>query len=164
MFMCVNHSHLCTQSVDLHVYKSIRAFCQEILPSSVPPVAPSLLIRPVPVHLCWKVQRYIEELQQEEWSTSWCEDQRHGTCELDAARKHIATSVMHITRRWSLRLRSQGNAVPFTDGHCNIGHSKLVVCFMFHPGMTLKPPVRLLALQWTKQACLRKACAIAFCT
>ena len=24
-------------------------------------------LRPVPVHLCWKVQQYIEELQREEW-------------------------------------------------------------------------------------------------
>lgn len=33
---------------------------------SVPAVP--MLLMPVPVHLCWKVQQYIEELQREEWN------------------------------------------------------------------------------------------------
>lgn len=36
---------------------------------SEPPVpAVPMLLMPVPVHLCWKVQQYIEELQREEWN------------------------------------------------------------------------------------------------
>lgn len=31
------------------------------------PLAVPMVLMPVPVHLCWKVQQYIEELQREEW-------------------------------------------------------------------------------------------------
>ena len=33
----------------------------------IQPMLLDRILRPVPVHLCWKVQQYIEELQREEW-------------------------------------------------------------------------------------------------
>jgi len=51
---------------DMHFGKTVEA--EDFISYNGQTNAPSTMVfMPVPVHLCWKVQQYIEELQREEW-------------------------------------------------------------------------------------------------
>jgi len=50
---------------DMHFGKTVEA--EDFISYGQTNTPSTMVFMPVPVHLCWKVQQYIQELQREEW-------------------------------------------------------------------------------------------------